>query len=192
MKLATVEALRVRLGLPEDPGVDAAIGGALESATVYLATALKTKMEKHTKTDVFFLNGDLVEARNGYYRLLLSSGFLRSNTPVSIMYGTDDTAQTSSAIGCTIRYEEGWVSVPETYLGKYLAVTYQAGFLEDEEAPSWLVETAIGFATKMLSVQQIGDQRPEMAEVYKFVDTTAGFLLDSHLRAKGAYLRPRD
>jgi len=75
-KLATVEALRIRLSLGDIPDVNTRASAALESATIRLSSIIRTRFERQTVSDLFWIDPVQEPWRGDFLELYLTHGFL--------------------------------------------------------------------------------------------------------------------
>lgn len=191
-RIISATQVRERLSLTDDDGVNSAIESAIGAALTRTEAVLNTKIQAGTAEDVFFINPDSNEAFDRLYLLRLSNGFIKTTPSYSIVVG--DTlsgvlTSTEQAIGL-LNPEKGFMKVEEGLQGKYVKVSYSYGFLEDDEAPAWLQEVVLGYTAKALSSQQIADGKPELSNVFAFLDTHGATIMDRHLRTSSAAIHP--
>lgn len=189
--LITASMVRDRLGLPDDEGVNAAIKSAMVATRPFLMEALQTGLDAGSAEDVFFIDPLVHMAVGGLYVLRANNGFLKKAT---VKVGMSDTllGLQTTALDLAIFYvseEKGFIKVPDLLLGKYVKVAYDYGFRDDDEVPEWLQEAALSYTIKVLSAQQVGDNKPSLSEVYKFIDSHGSYLLGGRLRVASESIR---
>lgn len=190
--LIPVDKVFARLSVATDPGVEAALTSALEGAYTFLETALSTHFVRNDYVDLFSLDPRSASAYGGLIRLKLNNGFV---VPASVAISLGDSIfgtswESATAGQFLLLAEKGFVDVPESYLGKCLKVSYDAGFDYDPGdtattyavIPEWLQEAAMAHAIKIMSMQQIGDENPTLVKMYKMLEDHKVFLLDRRLR----------
>lgn len=197
-RIITAAFLRDRLSLQDDDGVNAAIESAIGAALVHVESVLNTSLEVGVRSDVFFIDPGRSDAIDGLYLLRLSSGFLKTAPAAQIFYGSTLTSvlasgDASGATGLTtylLNAEKGFLKVPDYLSGCYVKVDYTSGFSEEDAPPEWLKEAVLTYAVKALSSQQVSDGKPELSNVFAFLDSHTGVILDRKLRTSSAAILP--
>lgn len=189
--LVDVSYVRGRLGLQDDPNINASINFAIGASTPLLEAKLGTAFSKRSVVDTFYVNSAYPK-KHGNYLLKLSGGFVRSTPSMTALYGDSMQliADTLDLTECLLNSELGHLYVPESYEGSWIKVSYDAGFDEGEGIPEWLVEAATVHTISLLSAQQIGDPKPELSEVFDYMMKVSTSLLDAHLRTKSHAISP--
>lgn len=192
MKLVKVDAMLARLSLPSgDAQLEAALDSAIRAASPALEATLQTKFDYGERTHVFHLNPLTTEVRGGLITLKLGTGFMVTDGADAPLVVYADTAKDSlqstaqelvADDGYFAEPEKGFVKVSEDLLGKFVRVTYHSGFNETDEVPEWLSEACIAYSVRVLSTQQIGDPKPELGKVFKFMADHGTIITDGHLR----------
>lgn len=191
VRLIEVKQVRSRLSLPDDSGINAAITSAIDAALPSLRSTLQTEFDAGSSTDLFFIDPEVHRAIAGFYTLKARNGFLKTD---SVLFATatsfSDLQSTAPILVPSILLEEkGFVRISDEYSGKYVKLVYDFGFAESDDIPEWLIEVAISYVSKVLSAQQVGDQKTPITEIYKFVDLHGGGILDSRLRVMSEAIR---
>jgi len=75
-KLATVEALRIRLNLGDIDDVNLRASAALESATIHLSSLLRTRFERQTVVDKYWIDPEQEPWRGNFFEIYLTNGFV--------------------------------------------------------------------------------------------------------------------
>jgi len=188
MRIVDAAAVRDRLQIKPDAGIDSTIESGIDGAAVHLESVLDTALEAASHVDLFYIDG-AYPPRNGFYRLKLSNGFIRPSPAVVVEASEStlyDTLSWTVLAPSTyfVAAEKGFLQVPETHLKSSIRVTYDAGFEDADLAPEWLREVFIVYTIKVLSMHQVSDQKPELKSVYEFVEKHKTNILDRHLRVK--------
>lgn len=184
-RLIVASQVRARLNLPDDLEVNNSIESAIDATLPALKAVLATGFDHGTKSDLFFVNSSIYRPTNGLYLLKLSNGFVRLDPlPQVFVADTLEAVQLTATpvSGFLSTPERGWLQVSEEYAKKYLRVTYDYGFLAQEGVPDWLSEAAISYVAKILSTQQLTQGKPDLSEIYKFLEGHVAILISSHLR----------
>lgn len=175
--LAKLSEIRVRLGVPADVTIDTALLSALESATLYLESILKTGFEAGSYVDDFKIPrpGTGVDLNEPVFRL--ANGFVdQSGTVVAVKlaYSRADmaSAPVADADFYRVNEEKGLVRLSSGFFAEYVIpsvgtyeslemlyrVEYDAGFQTTTVAnegdyytgvPGWLKEAALVMAMEL-------------------------------------------
>lgn len=194
MELTTIDNIRARLKLPEDTEVEATITSAISAGDPALSVRLQTVFDPASYVDVYNLNVDRVVPCDGFVRLRTTAGFIQEDSLLLFCGATfsEASAKTTSIplTDVIVNLEKGWVSVPEEYLGQYVACVYDAGFDSVSNVPSWLQEAATCHAIVTLSIHQMDDKNPELTTTLKTLQDQITMILDGHLRSNVTALKP--
>jgi len=193
MRLLAVKDVRTRLALTDDDGINEVISSALEGTSISFEAELDTLFDKATKSDIFCTNGREYLAQDGYLRLKLRNGFVRPTPAVVVRWAAVDpqllaTGEVIPSAECRFDYERGFILVPfdpvaDTGYSGYFQVDYDFGFLDIDEVPPWLKEAALGYAVKVMSMQQVSDKKDEkLSSIYGFIGRHGAGIMDRHLR----------
>lgn len=198
--LTTVADVAQRLSLNAgDSGIAATISSAINAATPALESLLRTQFDKGKATDLFYVDPESVHPVTGFVWLKLSRGFISS--AINCKFSGTLAGLSSGVVFTPIVsvLDRGHLMLGPDQLGKFVSVAYSYGFSDsttddgvvpDATVPEWLQEVAINYAIKIMSTQQVGDPKPELSEVYKFVDQHAANILNEHLRNKNGAISP--
>jgi len=196
MQLADVGLVRSRLTLPDDQGVNDVIGQALDAATLHIESILQTTVARNSYADIFRVDSMTYGAYGGLYRLKLSNGFVDPTTVVvevvDLMFvETPAWVQLAASDYLLSSAGKGFLDLQESAKDQFVRVTYEAGFADDLDViPSWLQEVAFSHAVKMMSLQQVGDEKPAMEKVYAMLEKHKVSILDRHLRMSSRAIPP--
>lgn len=190
--LISPSAVLSRLNLQDDDGVVAAVKSALAGSVIFIQEALQTAIDEGEAEDFFFIDPVVHMAVAGTYVLKLSNGFVKKGSVKVFVGDSLPEVQLTATETQPLRviYERGFVRVSLDCVSQYLRVTYEYGFSEDEEVPLWLQEAATSYTIKLLSSQQLSDEKPELNTIYKFIDAHAGTILTGHLRSMSESILP--
>lgn len=191
VRLIEASKVRSRLSLPDDDGINEAIASAIDATLPSLRAVLQTEFDAGTSTDLFFIDPEIHRPIGGFYTLKARNGFMKK---ASVKVGFALTVDGLQSIAPTITPaiiidEKGFVRIEEAYVSNYVKLEYDFGFTDDDEIPAWLQEVAISYVAKVLSLQQVGDQKPALTNLYKFIDLHGGGILDAHLRVMTEAIR---
>lgn len=196
MHLTTVAKVRARLSLPDndDEKLTDAITSAILAGDPAFSVRLRTKFEENSYVDKFNINSLSATASNGFVRLRTTAGFLQDDSLV-VAYGDSlaDAVSGGMLVPSTdylADLEKGWVLIPESYIGKYAVLSYDAGFASVESVPDWLQEAATCHAITMMSIHQMDDKKPELVTALKTLQEQITHILDGHLRTNVTALNP--
>ena len=179
-------------------GVDAALGRAVISAQTALSGILDTSLMKATRVDVFYLDADYnCMVPNGIFHLRLKQAFasitsLKVGSTLSTITETLDPALSFLRADLL---ERGYVSVSDELKGKYIEVTYEAGFDADnlDEVPDWLKEAIYAYipaVLKMTATPPQGSQKESPAAMAKVAMEHANNIMLPFNRRLGFALQP--
>lgn len=87
-KLATVEALRVRGNIPEDPSdeVNQRMSVSLDAATLYLSSILRTEFDLKTRQDIYWVDTQEFPWTDQFPKYYLKAGFVDYGTPTPSLF----------------------------------------------------------------------------------------------------------
>lgn len=189
--LIPVDKVLARLSVTSDIEVEKALQSALEGAYTHLETALQTQLTRNDHVDLFFIDPSVYRPYGGTFRLKLNNGFV---VAAGLGLETSDSVFGTTWVTSTTQYllnaQKGFLDLPSDMAGKSIKVSYEAGFVYDPNdldstyaaIPEWLKEAAMAQAIKLMSMQQLGDEKPVIAKMYKMLDDHKLFMLDSRLR----------
>lgn len=186
-----------RLGVPSgDTKLDAAIQSAIDASVPLLEAKLDTVFSKRSAVDLFYIPLNWYPTYKGYFVLKLSAGLVRPSPALSVLYG-DSLQLIATALDlteCILKEELGHLYVPDSYRGSYLQVSYDSGLdtsgQTPDTPPDWLKEAAAQHTIALMSAQQIGDPKPELSEVFKYMMTASTTILDAHIRSRSYAISP--
>lgn len=191
-RLVTIEKIRSRMTMADDPGINAALDSCLDAAIVRLNSVFNTSFDRGMATDLFYIDAASDTPVRGFYALKLSHGFLREAEPVTVCIG--DTLEASQgdmvdpvtifSEGFVVDHEKGYILVPVSAGSKYLAVAYTYGFEEEEEVPLWLQELATLYTVEALVAHQSSDARKGLPDIKTALRRAEKDTLSPHLRVK--------
>lgn len=187
--LTTIEKLYGRLQVQPDSGTENAFTSALEGAFILLEAVLQTQLDVNDHIDTFYLDAGVYQPYNRLYRLKLGNGFVHdvgitaSASPQLFGGGVAWDSLTDFILA----KEKGFLDVPDDMKGKYIKVAYTSGLDTSTPAgidvvPLWLQEATMAQALKLLSIQQISEEKPALTKIYQMVDKFRTDILDRHLR----------
>lgn len=183
MKLATLEAVRTHLGLDDMTNVNGAISSGLDAATSHLASNLRTRFERTSHTDIFFINSMDIVGLRGFTTLLLKQGFVDVGvTPTYVSSERFDFETTEDISEFSfLDAVRGVISVRGKDLtNRYVQVTYTSGFNSDTndpdffapaEVPDWLTQAAILTSILTLEGNVLVQDEDEDSKAVKLANT---------------------
>lgn len=194
MELTSIDNVRGRLKLPEDEGIDGTITSAIAAGDPALSVRLQTPFVEASYVDVYNVNASRVVPYDGFIRLRTRAGFIQEDSlVVSCGYSLVEAKAQTTLIPSTdvvVDLEKGWVLISETYLGNYVALSYDAGFASVDSVPGWLQEAATCHAITMMSIHQMDDKNPELTTTLKTLQEQITMILNGHLRTNRTALSP--
>jgi len=151
-KLATVEAIRLRLNLGDLPEINAKVSASLDAATQHLISRVRTEFDRQEKVDTYWLDPVQAPWTGDFVQLYLSQGFvfvdpsavpdpIRSDVRVAISLEALATTDILSPNPIIIENRKGLVlltesstydlSIPTWRIADkfFMSVSYTAGFL---------------------------------------------------------------
>lgn len=147
--LVTIQSLSQAMGSEAaDASSLTGVTGAIERATLKLEAIIASPLRANAIVDTFMVHARSGDPLDGFYRLRLHAPFVR-NGQISVTTG-DRLSDQSPINDFLLDPHKGILSVPETYLGRYLVATYQSGFLSAGEVPTSVAESIISFTPLML------------------------------------------
>lgn len=182
-RVIDTSAVRSRLSLQDDEGINDAISSALDGALARLSSVLATSFDRAVREDTFFLDPAACTSVAGLVGLRLSNGFVQGTILVE---SGDSLAQVLTG-GATeevflLNPEKGHVRIPDSLMGSYVRVTYTSGFDDGDEVPAWLKEVVLTQTIIVMASQQISDGQAELSKVVPVVEKHSTDTLDRHLR----------
>lgn len=185
-RVIELSAVRARLSLPDDEGINDAIDSALDAALVTVENVLSTGIAKDVAEDVFFIDSAIHLSVAGLYTLRLTNGFVdKDSVVVKCAYNLrdleDDNEEVTEFI---VKAERGWIRLPADYRNSYIKAEYEHGFEEGDEVPSWLHEVVLGLTISTMSQQQINDGQAELSNVIPVIDRNLAQIMDKRLRTR--------
>lgn len=191
--LVTIEFVRDRLGLPDDEGVNGALGISILSATPFIEGATDSTVALQGHSDIFFIDTDREMPRAGTFALRLSSGFLKDDPQVLFSVGDSISEVQSIAPSNTpvmTHLEKGVILVPEELGGKFVRVDYSAGFGDYPEVPTWVQEAVLHHVLIAQRMEKVESGKPELNDSFKMLLSQRSFLLDTHCRKHVGSIKP--
>lgn len=194
MDLTTETRVRDRFALKEDDGIVAAITAAILGVSPFFEQMLNTTFDLALHEDIFFLDAAFHRKESGFYILRTKAGFIVPGT-VTLYYGDSlkDAREATIPIPgdeLLILDEKGFISVPDAYEGKFLKVSYTAGFDDVDDLPDWLQEAAVSYCGILMTHHQVGDEKAELTTIIKSLKEHVAVILQAHVRTKSAAINP--
>lgn len=190
-QLASADDVGDRLALAVDTTLGGIISSALDATTIAFEAMLDTTFTAGTSVDLFNVESTYTRSTSGFYLLRLKKGFVKANTIALTTGSTLDAVTLSLSTADTLLdLEKGFLRVPDTIDTKYLKASYGYGFGTLSDVPGWLTEAAIAYTIKMLSLQQIGTDKPDLSKIYKFVGEHYTAIMDAHSRHYATATKP--
>lgn len=161
MKLVAVTPVLDRMNLSNTVAANnpTAVNSAIEGATTYLESLLRTPLAVQTRVDYFSYRPGTYSKRVANTKLWLSQSFLvgQGEFPIEVYYSEDDTPITDigtltalNAADYEIDLERGsvFVDVAPPKGRAVIAVRYKAGYVDENDVsiPEWLKQGAIAAA----------------------------------------------
>lgn len=141
------------LGASPGQGAEAAINYAIRRAQIRLEGMLKTSFDPRVVTDQFYLRGVTGAKLNGFVRLLLSNGSLRTDQPVTV-YLADALNGTYTALDSTkvlVDYKRGFIQIAEEDVTEdHLRVIYTSGYVAADTTPEELLQSLLCMVPMLL------------------------------------------
>lgn len=194
MAIIDIALVRDRLALINQTEVNSVLTSALVGAEQYAKSFLRTGLDELTYSDLFYVDSNVHQATDGMYALMLTNGFVRTDETVAIVnadtIATVDASTSATPVLLT-QAEKGILFVDPDMVGKYLKVTYSAGFRKVAgvtvfaEVPDWLQEFLVAYTIKTLSMQQVNDKKDRLSSTYAFIDSHIAEVMTSHQRKNG-------
>lgn len=170
------------------------ITGAIRRATIKVEGILGTSFQARSIVDTFYLGDCETYAGNGYYKLRLSQSIVRRDVDLLSQYSDDPTGTRTVGFNTVLNPDRGVLMVPQgDFRGRYVTVSYAAGFnSEDEHVPEEVKQAILLFTpVMMLSVNSASTDTTD-APSKKTADlgSYAMDMLVSYLRNVGALVKP--
>jgi len=134
-QLVKVSEVAEAMSSTDVSGMEPAIESAISRAIIKVENFLKTSLAACEVTDLFYVNDYTGEPLDGYYRLVLSNGFVRGSVSVSSMLGVsgDPTASAGALFDL-----------------QYVSATYRSGYLPDDVIHERVKQAVICFTPLLL------------------------------------------
>jgi hypothetical protein len=193
-KIIDADAVRARLKLADLADVNDAINSALTAASLFMQGILDTPFEEATGlVEVFHPTEDeFPVVKDGLFRLRLRRGFVSSVVSVKI---ADDRTEVASGDTLTegddyvVRADKGLVLLDEEHAGKWVQVSYEAGFA-DGSAPEWLAEAALTYIGPILNVTNVENHEEIAQKQMKDTIAVVSTMLQPYMRGAAFQFRP--
>jgi hypothetical protein len=142
--LLSVKSLSVAMGSSDIDASDnlPTVLDAIERATVRVEALMYTTLRAATFEDVFYVHDRSGIPLDGYHRLVLSAGYLKEAPTITM---GDSPLQTDTPVALSTNLKKGVVLGASDMLGKYVRVSYRAGFLSDVEVPAEVKQSLLCF-----------------------------------------------
>lgn len=128
-----------------------AVDSAIARATIKLEDVLSTSFDPRTAIDLFYVTEDQGAPLSGFYRFLLSAGFVREDHPFVVETSYAMEGPYTQATAHTINKERGFLQVwAYDLLWKYVRVSYAFGFKDPAEAPDPLKQALICYVPLLM------------------------------------------
>jgi len=147
-QLVKVSEVAEAMSSTDVSGMDPAIESAISRAIIKVENFLKTSLAACEVTDLFYVNDYTGEPLDGYYRLVLSNGFVRGSVSVSSMLGV--SGDPTASAGALFDLQRGVVRVPVAEAGRYVSATYRSGYLPDDVIHERVKQAVICFTPLLL------------------------------------------
>lgn len=199
--LVTVDDVKSRMALPDTIDVDDFVNSGLGASQLHMASILDTDLqEADGLVDRFFLDSraNMGVQRQGMFRCRLSHGFVRIDTPpvVTIQTSWNNADASAIAIDPTLMLftadgmEKGILQVDKSLAGKWLVVTYSAGFTVNDELPDWLKESILSYAPMVFNWGATTNRDADAKQGYATAGDHAIAVVSKHIRSRVATLSP--
>ena len=201
-KIISVKTLREALGYDDSPQVNDCLSKALDSATLYIESIIKTSLTLNTTNEDIYDADEYREktSRGGRGSLYLLNGFVDEATVVvslaTSLYDwsdeviVDTTKVFTKGVKGVVYLDLTELNIGHTsYLGgqPYIKVAYTSGFSKDasgvfKDTPDWMDESAKFIARELYRVDD--------DEVDLDGDLGAMRILENHIRKYGMTVDP--
>jgi hypothetical protein len=190
--------VRTRYSLQDLSDINTALDSGINAAHLYFQGVLGTSFDEATRTDVFYLDTAVVPAYNKMFRLRLTQAFLKPGISV----GTGDKRGSSSeplpAEGFQIDLDRGLVFLDEmgesgSYAGKYVSVTYTAGFGTGVDAvlpPGWLKEALLSWMSSVLVFSAYKEEPGKAVPIAESIKREAASMVERYKRETALQFLP--
>jgi hypothetical protein len=198
-KIISAVDVRTRYSLQDLSDVNSALDSGIVSAHLFFEGVLGTSFDEATRTDVFYLDTAVVPSYNKMFRLRLTQAFLK---PGSCSVGFGDKRGSSSepfpTDGSQIDLDRGLVFLDEmgewgSYSGKYVSVTYTAGFGTGAGAvvpPGWLKEALLSWMSSVLVFSAYKEHPDKAIPIAESVKREAASMVDRYKRETALQFLP--
>jgi hypothetical protein len=189
MKLISAEDVRIRMGI--DPalaaGVDPVLDSLIMSAQLRMEVALDSEFDTVVRRSVFLLDPSVIGVvPDGYHRLYLESGFVRSDATITVSYGPVTSLVAIDPAWYIVKSEKGVVLLPEAYSNQTITVDYTTGFDEnDEPPPEWLREVMISAVSPLANSLQPTNNSSAAKAFYDTINRHIDDIMSKHRRNPG-------
>lgn len=166
-----------RMGVPFNATVNPSMSSAVKAAHLRVQGILGTKFDQKVIKDTFYLDrnktgGVLMDKE---FCLRLTQAFVQANHTPVVNYGELATGctQTLDPLLYHFDWERGFLYVDESYEEYFIEVTYQAGFIKDDQntivptPPDELIEGIIGYTPAVIDFSKPGTVGTKVADQNK-------------------------
>lgn len=199
--LVTVDDVKTRMALPDIVDVDDFVNSGLTASQLHIAAVLDTDLQKQDGLlDRFFLdvNANMGVQRQGMFRCRLSQGFVRSDVAPTFMVQSSWNNSDAGAVAADASLilfddkgkESGIVQIDKSLAGKWIAITYSAGFVADDDIPEWLHESILSYAPIVFNWSATSNRDASAEQGYKTAGDHALAVASKHTRSKVCILNP--
>lgn len=186
-----------RLKLPDDSQLEALILSSLEGTTTFIESVLNTDTIRGSHTDIFKIDSSVNPQYSGLFKLRLANGFVQASPAITVRVTEESPLAVETPTWTSLEswafprdLEKGYIYLDESYDKNFVEVVYTAGFDGPDDVPRWLVEASMAYAIKLMSVQRLGDDKPQLDGIYSMLDKHRVMTLDRHMRSSSRATTP--
>lgn len=196
--IITADDVRTRMTLPDLDEINETIDSAMTAAQVYIQSILETQFDPSDRVEVFRLDSANIAPQNSFFRLRLSQAFVDVDS-VSVLYG--DSVSTMLDVldlsaDSKLDAEKGVLHIADIYDGRYLQVTYSAGFGSAYKAPDYLKEAMLTYVSEVLggahgaSPETNTSSKADAVKAGKSEGFGVPRMLEPYMRGRAFQIRP--
>ena len=169
--LITQQDVEERMGLGWVPQAKAVIDSAILAAHLRVQAELDTRFDKQSNEDLFYTDWTKLRViPDGFFRLRLKQGFVRTTPTPVVTYGATPDTATTGVTGFQVHMARGFIFVPEAYKDCYVKVVYDSGFIVDNDGvittpvPPELKEAILGLVPAVIEFSSTTEANKSIGE----------------------------
>jgi hypothetical protein len=143
-------------------GVLDTISSGILAAQIHVQSVIGSELQVVSRDDIFFCDSDAFSGiqPGGFFRLELASGWVRSDTAVTITTDIDwnmpNPDSSISASAYRIDYDRGYIALDrKLFHDKYVEVVYTTGFKANVPTPSYTATPTVYSATTQYAIGDV-------------------------------------